>query len=79
MQVDYLKEDSCYVDSNDRYLGYQQYSAMRDALASTGRQIGFGLCGNLLIELYHPIRSFAHNKSQSNTLRDDMHLYLIER
>lgn len=43
--VDYLKEDSCYADSDDHEVAFAQYALMRDALNATGRPIYFSLCG----------------------------------
>lgn len=42
--VDYLKQDSCWA-SSDHGTAFKQYSAMRDALNSTGRHILLSLCG----------------------------------
>ena len=39
--VDYLKYDNCYNDGVD---GVTRYTAMRDALAATGRDIFFSMC-----------------------------------
>lgn len=39
--MDYLKYDNCYNAGVD---GVTRYTAMRDALASTGRDIFYSLC-----------------------------------
>jgi len=43
--VDFLKEDSCYADSDHHDVAIADYMRMRDALNATGRPIFFSLCG----------------------------------
>lgn len=48
--VDYLKLDSCNLDSTPPHI---EYSKMRDALNATGRPIFFSLCGRNKPKVYH--------------------------